>query len=261
MDRPVVIKIGGSTLGHEDTTLHDLVTLQREGTTLVVVHGGGKTITEWMERQGTRPQFIRGLRVTDPQSLEVVTAVLTGLVNKQLVAALITMGSRAVGLSGVDGAMLEAIIADPQLGLVGKITRVNPQPVFQTLQAGYIPVIAPVGLHPADGSQYSGSLLNINGDTASGEIAHALNASHLIFLTDVEGVMDTEGRVIPRLNARHAQLLLSSGVARGGMIPKIEACLRALERIPQTAIIDGRKPGALISCLKGDSRGTRIFHS
>ena len=257
-DRPVVVKIGGSTLGSHDTTLEDLVTLQREGVKLIVVHGGGHIINQWMERQGSMPRFVRGLRVTDDQSLEIVTAVLTGLVNKQLVASLMALGGRALGLSGVDGGLLEARVADRELGYVGEVTEVNTQPLMQVLDGGYIPLVAPLGIHCRDGSSYSGSLLNINGDTVAGELAHAVNAEKLIFLTDVAGVLDGSGRVIRRLNARNARLLLGSRVVKGGMLPKLEACIRAVERVAVADITDGRKPGALLNSLQGPQAGTRI---
>ena len=257
-DRPVVVKIGGSTLGSHDTTLDDLVALQREGVKLIVVHGGGSTISQWMERQGAMPRFVRGLRVTNAQSLEIVTAVLTGLINKQLVASVIALGGKALGLSGVDGGLLEARVADQELGYVGEVTKVNPQPLLQALEGGYIPLVAPVGLHQVDGSPYSGSLLNINGDTAAGELACAMSVEKLIFLTDVDGIMDGSGRLIQRLGVRSANLLLRSGVVKRGMIPKLEACLKALERVPVTEIVDGRKPGALMSCVRGVATGTQI---
>ena len=257
-DRPVLVKIGGSTLGSHDTTLADLVALQRDGVRLIVVHGGGNVISQWMEKQGTIPRFVRGLRVTDVGSLEIVTAVLTGLVNKQLVATLVTNGGRALGLSGIDGGLLRARVADEELGYVGEITEVDPAPLLQVVEAGYIPVVAPMGLHEVDGSQYSGSMLNVNGDTVAGEIARALDAERLIFLTDVEGVMDGSGRLIHRLDARNARLLLGAGIVKGGMIPKIEACLRALGPVPAAEIIDGRKPGALMECLRGSHAGTQI---
>ena len=259
-DKPIVVKIGGSTLGSRDTTLEDLVALQRDGVKLIVVHGGGAIITQWMERQGTVPRFVRGLRVTDGESLEIVTAVLTGLVNKQLVASMMALGGKAIGLSGVDGALLEAELADGELGYVGDITSVNSQPLLQALEGGYIPLVAPLGLHRVDGA-YSGSLLNINGDTAAGELASATDAGRLIFLTDVEGIMDSSGRVIRRLNVRNARLLLTSGVVKGGMIPKLKACLQALERIPVADVIDGRRPGALMDCFRGTLTGTQIVGS
>lgn len=257
-DRPVVVKIGGSTLGSHDTTLEDLVALHKDGVKFIVVHGGGNTISKWMERQGAMPRFVRGLRVTDAQSLEIVTAVLTGLVNKQLVASLLALGGKALGLSGVDGGLLEAEVADPELGYVGRVTTVNPQPVLLALEGGYIPLVAPIGLHCVDGSTYSGALLNINGDTVAGELAYAVAAERLIFLTDVGGIMDGSGRVIQHLNMRNARLLLRSGVVKGGMMPKLEACLRALEWVPVTEIIDGRKPGALMKCMRIASVGTQI---
>ena len=262
-DRPpkdiVVVKIGGSTLGSNDTTLKDLVTLQRDGVKFIVVHGGGSIISQWMEKQGTIPRFVRGLRVTDSQSLEIVAAVLTGLVNKQLVASLIALGGKALGLSGVDGALLEAKVADRELGYVGEVTGVNPEILLQSLKSGYIPMVAPVGIHCVDGSPYSGSMLNINGDTVAGELAYAIGADRLIFLTDVNGVMDGSGRVIRRLSVRSARPLLESGVVRGGMIPKLEACLRALDRVTVTEIIDGRKPGVLMNCFRGVPTGTQIL--
>ncbi len=254
----VVVKIGGSILGSHDTTLQDLVALQQDGVKLVVVHGGGNIISQWMQRQGTVPRFVRGLRVTDAQSLEVVTAVLTGLVNKQLVASLLGLGGKAMGLSGVDGGLLEAEVSDQELGYVGEVSKVDPEVLYQTLEWGYIPFVAPLGLHPVDGSAYSGSLLNVNGDTAAGELAYALGAGHLIFLTDVEGVMDSSGRVIHHLDSRNAGIFLRSGVAKGGMIPKLKASLRALERVPGADIVDGRKPGALMECIRATGTGTRI---
>ncbi len=257
--RPVVVKIGGSTLGNHDTTLQDLVTLQRDGVKLVVVHGGGDLISQWMQRQGTRPKFVRGLRVTDAESLEIVVAVLTGLVNKQLVAALLSRGGETIGFSGVDGGLLQARIANPQLGFVGEITEVNAYPLIQAMEAGFIPLIAPVGIHCNDGSPQAGQMLNINGDTVTGELAYAMEADRLIFLTDVEGVLDGGGRLIPRLTSRQARFLLNSGVAKGGMIPKLEACVRALERVSTAEIVDGRRPGALLDCLSNSGKGTRIL--
>ena len=256
--RPIVVKIGGSTLGSDDTTLSDLVALHKDGENLIVVHGGGSVISQWMERQGTVPRFVRGLRVTDAQSLEIVTAVLTGLVNKQLVASVMALGGKALGLSGADGGILESRITDKELGYVGEVTKVNPQPLLHILEGGYIPVVAPLGLQSEDGTGYSGSLLNINADTVAGELAHSVNAGRLVFLTDVEGIMDGGGRTIRRLTVRGARLLLGSGVVKGGMIPKLEACLRALDRVPITDIVDGRKPGALLECVRGGVTGTRI---
>lgn len=255
---PIVVKIGGSTLGSHDTSLSDLVALQNEGTAVVVVHGGGNTISQWMQRQGIPPRFVNGLRVTDAPSLDIVVAVLTGLINKELVSLLHRFGGRAIGISGIDGGLLEAYIANPELGYVGEITRVNSEPLRSILDGGYIPVVAPLATHRQDGSEHSGGPLNINSDTVAGELAHALGAQRLIFLTDVEGVMDGSGRLIRRLDLRRANILLRSGVIRGGMIPKLAACLRALEQSPVADIIDGRRPGALLECVRGNTSGTRI---
>jgi len=255
---PIVVKIGGSTLGNHDTSLKDLADLQREGASFVVVHGGGNVISQWMQQQGIPPRFVDGLRVTDAPSLDIVVAVLSGLVNKELVSELNGLGGKCIGISGIDDAMLEAHIANPALGFVGEITHVNIEPLQLLLDRGYIPMVAPVAMHRRDGSEHSGGPLNINGDTVAGEIANAMGAERLIFLTDVAGIMDGSGRVIPRLDRRRAHLLSRSGVVRGGMIPKLDACLRALEGTRAADIIDGRQPGALLNCVKGQGTGTRI---
>ena len=253
----IVVKIGGSTLGSHDTTLHDLVTLQRQGLNSVVVHGGGKIISDWMAKQGVMPRFVRGLRVTDEPSLDIVVAVLTGLINKNLVMSMVELGARSIGISGADDGMLRANIRDPELGLVGDVADVNTDPIKAALESGYIPIIAPVGVKVAkdDGGT---TLLNINADTAAGEIAAALGASRLVFLTDVQGVLDTSRRLIPRLTERQARGLISSNVAAGGMIPKLEACLTALHSGGVSHIIDGRKPSALLDVISGETMGTRI---
>ncbi len=255
---PIVVKIGGSTLGSHDTSLKDLATLQQEGVDVVVVHGGGNVISQWMQRQGIRPRFVEGLRVTDAPSLEIVVAVLTGLINKELVSTLLRLGGRAIGISGIDGGLLEARIANPELGYVGEISRVNDEPLRAILDSGYIPMVAPLAAHRHDGSEHSGGPLNINGDTVAGELAHALGAERLVFLTDVEGIMDGSNRVIRRLDRRRANILFRSGVVRGGMIPKLAACLRALESSPVANVVDGRRPGALLDCLRGSATGTTI---
>lgn len=255
---PIVVKIGGSTLGSHDTSLRDLVALQEEGQQVVVVHGGGNVISQWMQRQGLAPQFVGGLRVTDAPSLEIVVAVLGGLINKELVSLMYEFGGRSVGLSGIDGCMVEAEIGNPELGFVGEVTNVNVDLIRVALDSGFIPMIAPLGVHVRDGSENAGSPLNINGDTVAGELARALEAEQLVFLTDVAGVMDGGGRVIRRLDRRRANILFNSGVIQGGMIPKLSACLRALEQSPVANIIDGRQPNALLECIRGNSTGTTI---
>ncbi|CAI8031239.1 Acetylglutamate kinase [Geodia barretti] len=204
-----------------------------------------------MAKQGVMPRFVQGLRVTDEPSLDIVVAVLTGLINKNLVASMFELGARSIGLSGADDAMLRANIRDPELGLVGDIVDVNTHPIYTALKSGYIPVIAP-------GGSGSPTLLNINADTAAGEIAAAIGASRLVFLTDVQGVLDTSRRLIPRLTERQARGLINSNVAAGGMIPKLEACLTALHSGGVSHIVDGRKPSALMDVISGKTLGTRI---
>ncbi|MBI4202001.1 MAG: acetylglutamate kinase [Chloroflexi bacterium] len=257
-DAPVVVKLGGSTLGSADTSFHDLVALQRQGRTPVVVHGGGPVITQWMQKQGLTPTFVRGLRVTDAPSLDIVVAVLTGLINKQLVGAITALGGKVVGLSGADGGLLQCEIANQELGLVGEVVKVNPQPVVDLLERGYIPLIAPVGIRLRVGSRDGCTLLNINGDTAAGHLAAALGAHRLVFLTDVEGVMDGDKRVISRMQLRSARDLIAAGTAAGGMIPKLEACVTALGRVPAARILDGRSPGALLRAMGDGTEGTWI---
>jgi len=256
--KTIVVKIGGSTLGSHDTTLSDLVTLQKKGVVPVVVHGGGNKITEWLKKMGVATTFVRGMRVTDAATLEVVIAVLAGLVNKELVAEIMSKGGKAIGLSGVDGGLIRAKIENPELGYVGEVVKVNAEPVKAMLNAGYIPVIAPCGLKAAGGDSDPVMLLNINGDIVASEIAGALKAERLIFLTDVPGVRDGKGRFLSRLSAAEAMSMIASGVIAGGMIPKVEACLNALSRVPSTQILDGRSAGALLSAIEKETIGTRI---
>ena len=257
---PIVVKIGGSTLGGNDTSLQDLVALHRAGRPVVIVHGGGNVISDWMQRQNLAPNFVNGLRVTDAPSLEIVVAVLGGLVNKELAGLMQRLGGPTIGISGADGCLLQARVANPELGYVGEIVAVDPAPVNAILSSGYVPMISPIAVDVTQGSDHAGHPLNVNGDTAAGALAHALRAERVIFLTDVAGVMDNGGRVIPRLNAGGAAALRDSGVARGGMLPKLAACLDALAdgAVPSAHIIDGRQPGALMTCVNDKPIGTRI---
>ncbi len=255
----VVVKIGGSTLGEGDSTIPDLISLWKQGLKPVVVHGGGRVISEWVGRQGIRPEFVRGLRKTDGPTLEVALAVLCGLINTQLVAEIIATGGRAVGLAGVDGGMLRAEIMDPELGLVGQIVETDASPVESILAGGAIPVIAPAAVNvSAAAGDGSDRILNINAETAAGHVARALGADSLVFQTDVAGVMDATRRLIPRMTRRQAFDLIGSGIAAGGMIPKIEACALAVETVRAGCIIDGRIAGALLECVAGNDIGTRI---
>jgi len=240
--RIIVVKIGGSTLGNHDTTLEDLVELQKQGNSLVVVHGGAKVTSEWLTRLGIPTSFVNGLRITDAESLKVVAAALGGLVNKELVVAIQALGGKAVGLSGCDGNLLWASVKNPELGYVGEIVAVDPTPLKLLLNAGYMPVVAPISFGSVEGKVM---LLNVNGDTAAGEIAAALAAEKLVFLTDVDGIHDGSGEVIPRLNLAEARDILASGVASGGMVPKIAASLKALTTAQVVRIIDGRTAHAL----------------
>ena len=242
----ILVKIGGSTLGSHDTTLDDLAALHQAGHLIVVVHGGGKTITEWLERLNIETRFVGGLRVTDQAGLEVVVAVLAGLVNKTLVAALTARGVKACGLAGAD-ATLRARIVQPELGLVGEVSRVDPEAVHLLLAAGFLPIVAPIGIAD-DGSD---QLLNINADTVAGDLAAGLGAELVAFLTDVEGVRDESGQVLSQLSRADAEALMANGIASGGMIPKLRACLHALAPGRRVAIIDGRQPGALRRSLAG----------
>jgi len=256
----IVVKIGGSTLGNHDTTLEDLVELQKQGKSLVVVHGGAKVTSEWLARLGIPTSFINGLRVTDAETLKVVAAALGGLVNKELVVAIQALGGKAVSLSGCDGNLLWASIKSPELGYAGEVVAVDPSPLKLLLNAGYMPVVAPVSYGSVEGRTM---LLNVNGDTAAGEIAAALAAEKLVFLTDVDGIHDGSGKVIPRLNLAEAKNMLASGVASGGMVPKMEASLIALTTTQVVRIIDGKISHALLYEITGqarqtESRGTTI---
>ncbi|MCX6000469.1 MAG: acetylglutamate kinase [Chloroflexi bacterium] len=254
----IVIKIGGSTLGSHDTTLDDLVALQKRGQHTVVVHGGANAVSEWLKRLDLPVRFVKGLRVTDAETLKVVVAVLAGLVNKELVAGIEAAGGRAAGLTGIDGALVEAEINNADLGYVGEVRRIDLSLLQSVVGAGFIPVVAPLGLQTPPRTLENGYTLNLNGDTVAGEIAAAISARSLVFLTDVAGVLDKSGQLLTRLSVQEARAMLASGVASGGMIPKLEACLRALSTVPVTRVIDGRVPHALLKEIEGNGNGTTI---
>lgn len=252
MSGPTVVKIGGSTLGAGDTTLEDVVALQRAGERPIVVHGGGAMITQWLDRMGVESEFVDGLRSTSREALDVVIAVLRGVINTQLVAQIGALGGRAVGLSGVDGAVVRAERYDERLGFVGRITGVDATLLGSLVEAGAIPVIAPIGLEPPQ------QPLNINADTVAGEVARETGAARLVFLTDVDGVMDASGAVLPVIDAAKAEALRSDGALSGGMIPKVEACIRAAESGAVAFMANGRTPGTLHRIIDGAELGTRI---
>ena len=253
-----VIKIGGSTFNSGDTTMEDIVALQKKKHPLVVVHGGGNTVTDWLKRQGVATKFVRGERVTDLHSLAVVTAVLAGLVNKETSAAINLYGGRAVGISGVDGSLIESSIKDKELGYVGSVEKVNIGVIETLLKDGFIPVVAPISLYTLNRVGEEPGVINVNGDPIAGEIAAALGAKRLIFLTDVDGIQDKNGKTISKINQNEAESLMASGVIAGGMIPKVEACLKALKAGSLTRIIDGRKPHALLDEFTKNQGGTTI---
>ncbi len=249
----VVIKIGGSTLAAEDTSLADIVALSQGPRRPVLVHGGGPEITSWMEKLGLRAEFVRGLRVTDATSRDVASAVLAGLINKRLVAGLLAEGGRAVGLSGADGGMLRGRVTDASLGLVAGSVEVDVGPLEALMGPGYIPVVAPLAVDESEGHR----LLNVNADTVAGALAAALGATHLVFLTDVDGVLD-DGRLLGHLPVARAEALISSGIVKGGMIPKVQACIDARMAGVEPHIINATVPHALVACVNGASPGTTV---
>jgi acetylglutamate kinase len=258
MKNVILVKIGGSTLGSHDTTIDDIVALQKQGRHVVVVHGGGKVITDWLAKQGIATKFVQGERVTDKPTLEVATAVLAGLVNKDIVVDIERRGGRAVGIRGVDGNLIEGRIGDINKGYVGTTVKVNTTVLEALLGAGCVPVVAPIGINLHDRPADAPLTLNFNADIAAGEIAAAIRAESLVFLTDVPGINDRSGKLLPRLSAREAEDLIASGTASGGMIPKIRACITATQGGSNACIIDGRQPHALIEEVGGKGGGTVI---
>ena len=258
MDKITVVKIGGSTLGSHDTTLDDIIALQRRSSPLIVVHGGGKLITDWLKKLGVSSQFVRGERVTDQPTLEVVISVLAGLVNKDIVASINCRGGRAVGIAGVDGSLIEGRIGEIEKGYVGVVTRVNTGVMTALMGPGYVPVVAPVGLNAGERRDGTPPALNFNADIVAGEIAAAVKADSLVFLTDVAGILDGSNKLIPRLSVAEANGLVASGIANGGMIPKIQSCVRAVTASGTACIVDGREPHALMHAIEHRDTGTVI---
>jgi acetylglutamate kinase len=250
--KTVVVKIGGS-IGQDGTALEDVVTLHRLGVKPVVVHGGGPMISDWQDRLGLETKFVDGRRYTDEPTLDLARMVLIGKVNSDLVAYLGSLGAPAVGLSGIDGGMIRARIRDPKLGLVGEVVDVDLTALRALSAAGYLVVVAPAAV-TADSQP-----LNVNADSIAGDIARALEAEKLVFFTDVDGILDASGSVISTLTIAGARDLIASGQASGGMIPKIEACIRALDTVPRAHVLDGRVPHALLRELFTDAGvGTMI---
>ncbi len=257
-DKIVVVKYGGNAMVNEDikhSVMGDVMLLRLIGVRVVVVHGGGPEISGLLRRLGKRSEFVDGLRVTDEETAEVVQMVLAGKVNKSLVSLLQTLGGRAIGLCGLDGGMIEAKQLDERLGLVGEITRVDPQPVLDVLEKGYIPVVSTI----ARGEK--GETYNINADTAAARLAAALRAECLISMTDTAGVLrdrNDPGSVIPYIGVSEAPQLMREGVISGGMIPKIGCCIEAIRRgVKKVFVLDGTTPHAiLIEILTNEGIGT-----
>ena len=256
----VVIKYGGNAMIDEQLkqqVMEDIVLLWLIGVKVVLVHGGGPEISEFMQKLGKQPKFVEGLRVTDQETVDIVQMVLAGKVNKTLVNLLQMKGGNAVGLSGMDGRLIQAEIKDERLGFVGEITGVDIQPVLDLLEKGYIPVISTIGCD-ANGNSY-----NINSDTATAHIAAALNAERLIMMTDIAGILkdkDDPSTLIPELTVEEAMKLYDVGVISGGMIPKVDCCIRAInDGVENVVIMDGRVPHSiLMELLTDEGAGTWI---
>ena len=251
----LVVKIGGSTLGSGDTTFHDLVALQNEGVNPVVVHGGGKLIDKWLGQLGVMPKFVEGLRVTDADTLQVVIAILSGVVNTSIVSTINQLGGKAVGVSGVDGNIIVGKIDRPELGLVAGTVDVNADMLKTLIDSGIIPVIAPIATNLNAQDQ---PCLNANADTVAGAVAMAMQSQKLIFMTDVEGVYDSSRKLIRKITYKQLNKLIDSNVIHGGMIPKLNACLKVVDNLCTAHIIDGRNANALRDCLSKTIIGTSI---
>lgn len=270
-DKVVVVKYGGHAMVNtalKEAFAQDIVLMKYVGIRPVIVHGGGPQISEVMKKMGLKPIFVEGQRITDPETMNVVEMVLVGTVNKNIVSLINRHGARAVGLSGRDGDLIEAEKMrvyrytgedrPPEIidvGRVGKVKKVNPEVLNTLMEKGFIPVIAPVGVGP------EGEAYNINADLVAGAVAGALSAEKVIYLTDVEGVLDEKGNLLPTLTIPQVETLLSLEVARGGMIPKLKSARKALlAGVRKAHIIDGRIPHALLLELFTDQGvGTEII--
>ena len=243
----IVVKYGGNAMINEELkhdVMRDMVLLHLIGVKVVLVHGGGPEISAMLKRVGKQSEFVDGLRVTDEETSEIVQMILAGKINKSLVAKLDNLGGRAMGICGMDGGLIKAKMIDERLGYVGEITKVNPQPILDLLEKGYIPVVSTIGCDE------TGHVYNINADTAAAAIASSLKAESLISMTDTPGLlMDASNpdSLIRRIDLKGVEELKASGVISGGMIPKVECCTKAIENgVRKVFIIDGRIPHALL---------------
>ena len=259
--KTVVIKYGGNAMISEElrtAVISDIILLHLVGVHVVVVHGGGPEIGQKLETIGKQSHFVDGLRYTDEETMDIVQQILCGKVNKSLVSIINNLGGKAIGLCGLDGALFQAKQLDEKYGLVGKIVKVLPDVVNDTLKNGYFPVISTVARGIDNDTAY-----NINADTAAGELAAALKAEKLILLTDVRGVLQDPkdpSPLIPQLRLHEIPGLMASGVIGGGMIPKIQCCVDALEKgVHRTHILDGRIPHSILTeMLSHEGIGTMI---
>lgn len=257
----VVIKYGGNAMINEelkDSVMRDVVLLSLIGVKVVLVHGGGPEITEMLKKVGKESVFVDGLRVTDKETADIVQMVLAGKINKSLVALIGNKGGKAIGLSGMDGHMIEAKIKDERLGFVGEITKVNVAPILDVIDKGYIPVISTIGC------DHEGNVYNINADTAAAKIAGELGAESLISMTDITGILKDKNdpaTLIPVVRTADAPELIADGTIGGGMIPKVECCINAIRwGVNRVFIIDGRIPHAiLIEMLTNEGIGTMFI--
>ncbi len=259
--KTVVVKYGGNAMINEDLkqqVMEDIVLFWLIGIKVVLVHGGGPEINEMMQKLGKEAVFVDGLRVTDKDTVDIVQMVLAGKVNKTLVNLLEKKGGKAIGISGMDGRLIEAEVKDERLGYVGNIKKINIAPVNDLLQKGYIPVISTLGC------DREGNTYNINGDTAAAHIAGALEAERLIMMTDIAGILrdkDDPSTLIPEVKVSEAKSLYDEGVISGGMIPKVECCIEAIEHgVNNVIIMDGRVPHSiLMELLTDEGAGTMVM--
>ena len=256
----VVVKYGGNAMINEslkEQVMEDIVLLWLIGVKVVLVHGGGPEISETMERLGKKAEFVDGLRVTDKETVDIVQMVLAGKINKSLVNFLEMKGGKAMGISGIDGKLIEAQTKNEKLGFVGEITKINIEPVFDLLGKGYIPVISTIGC------DNDGNVYNINGDTAAAYIAGALNAKRLIMMTNIAGVLKDKNdasSIIPEISLSEAEELKKSGVISDGMIPKVDCCVKAIEKgVKKVIIMDGRVPHSILMELLTDEGAGTLF--
>lgn len=259
-DKIVVVKYGGNAMINEqlkEQVMEDIVLLSLVGVKVVLVHGGGPEITDMLTKIGKKSEFVGGLRVTDRETVETVQMVLAGKINKTLVNLLQLKGGRAMGISGIDGHMIQAKMKNPELGFVGEITGVDVSPIMDMLERGYIPVVSTIGCDE------EGNVYNINADTAAAYIAGAMGAERMFAMTDISGILrdcNDPTSLIPHVTVSEAKELFDQGVISGGMIPKVQCCIDAIDHgVKKVVIMDGRIPHSLlIETMTDEGAGTMV---